>query len=352
MNRGVILLLAVVVVLAAVPAPVSAQETRSGGTIVVGENETIDGDLTAFGGTVIVRGTVTGDLTAIAGNVVVDGQVDGNLEAVAGNVRINGTVAGDANAAGGNVFLAQDGRIDGEFSAGAGTIVVEGEVGDDATLGADTITIGSSAVIGGDLTYDGQLNQADGASIAGAIRQESNVGPTMGLTGQEFPNWVSWVYSFLANLVLGAIALLAFPRFSTGVAGLAGDDPVRSGGIGLLLFVGVPILLVILFISLVGIPLGIVGILVYMLLLWLGYVYGSYAVGTWLLDRADTENRWLALVTGLLVVSVVGLVPILGGLIQFLVLLLGVGALALGGRNRYRGRRARRAPDSETRTAA
>jgi uncharacterized protein HemY len=83
--------------------------------------------------------------------------------------------------------------------------------------------------------------------------------------------------------------------------------------------------------------------LVYGLVLWLGYVYGSFAVGSWLLSLADAENRWLALFVGLLAVSLVGLIPILGGLVQFVVLLLGLGALGRGLRNRYRGRRARRA---------
>jgi len=93
----------------------------------------------------------------------------------------------------------------------------------------------------------------------------------------------------------------------------------------------------------VGIPLGLVGILAYALLLWLGFVYGAYAVGTWLVGLADASGRWLALLVGLFVVSVVGLVPILGGLVQFVVLLLGLGALAFGGRKRYGG-------DDETET--
>ncbi|WP_115863144.1 bactofilin family protein [Halorussus litoreus] len=347
MNRQFAVVLAVVVALALIPAPVAAEETRTGGTVVVDESETVDDDLTAFGGTVVVRGTVNGDLTAFAGNVIVEGEVNGDLEAFAGNVRINGTVTGDATAAGGNVYLARGGTVGGQLEAGAGNVVIAGEVGEDAQVGADTITVESSASVGGDLAYDGDLDLADGASVAGEVRQEDDIGPNVGPVGPQLPNWVGWAYGFLANLALGAVALLAFPRFSAGVADRVDGDPLRSAGVGLLLFVGIPILLVVLFISLVGIPLGLVGMLVYGLLLWLGYVYGAFALGSILLEIADAGGRWLALLVGLLVVSMVGLVPILGGLVQFVVLLVGLGALALGGRRRYGGRKRSQAADSD-----
>ena len=337
MERRFTVLFAVLLVLAAVPAPAAAQDTRTGDTVIVEEDETVDDDLQAFAGTVIVRGTVDGDLTAFTGNVFVDGEVNGDLTAFSGNVRINGTVTGDVSAAGGNVFLANGGRVDGQFQASAGNVVVEGEIGEDARLGASTITVGPTAAVGGDLAYDGNLTLSEEARISGEVRQDDD----LGIQGPLVPSWVGWAYGLLANLLLGAVALLVFPAFSTRLADRAASDPLRSAGAGLLLLVGIPVLLVLLFVSLIGIPLGLVGMLVYGLLLWLGYVYGAFAVGSWLLSLADAGSRWLALVVGVLAVSVVGLIPILGGLVQFAVLLLGLGALGLGLRHRYRDRRER-----------
>lgn len=346
MDKRFVLLFAALVVLATVPAPVAADETRTGSSVVVEEGETIDDDLTAFAGTVIVRGTVNGDVTAFSGDIHVEGQVNGDLTAFGGNVRITGTVSGDVDAAGGNVVVAEDARVGGQLEAAAGNVIIDGEVGEDARVGAGTITLGPSAVVGGDFVYDGDLDRAESARIAGEVRQESSVGIDLGFTGPLVPNWVGWMYGFLVNLVLGAVALLVFPRFSAGIADRATANPLRSGGAGLLLFVGIPILLVLLFISLIGIPLGLLGILVYALLLWFGYVYGAFAVGTWALGVADAGGRWLALFVGLLIAGVVGFVPILGGIVQFLVLLLGLGALALGGRNRYQRRQVDREPNS------
>ncbi|UPV75526.1 polymer-forming cytoskeletal protein [Halorussus limi] len=351
MDKRYAFLLAVLVVLAAVPAPVAADETRSGGTVVVEEGETVAEDLTAFGGTVVVRGTVDGDVTAFAGNVFVEGRVNGDLDAFAGNVRVNGTVTGDANVAGGNFLLAEGGRIGGQLEAATGNAVVEGEIGGTARVGAGTIRLGPSAAVGGDFVYDGDLDRAPGARIDGEVRREPDLDLGVGFTGPLFPNWVGAVYGFVANFVLGAIALLVFPRFSAGVADRAAADPLRSAGVGLLLFVGVPVLLVLLFISLVGIPLGLLGILLYGFALWLGYVYGAFALGGWLVGLADGDSRWVALAVGLAVVSLVGFVPILGGLLQFVVLLLGLGALAAGVWGGLRKRRSRRADEYDRETA-
>ncbi|WP_135823371.1 bactofilin family protein [Halorussus ruber] len=341
MDKRLVAVFAALVVLAAVPAPVAAEETRSGGTVVVEEGETVDDDLTAFAGTVIVRGTVNGDLTAFAGDVLVEGQVNGDVTGFAGNVRIEGDVTGGVDAVAGNVIVGEEASVGGQLEAAAGNVVVDGEVRQDVRVGAGTINVGPSAVVGGDFVYDGDLNRAEGAQIAGEVRQEPNVGLDLGFTGPLVPNWVGWIYGFLVNLALGAVALLVFPRFSSGIADRATADPLRSTGVGLLVFVGVPILVALLFISLVGIPLGLLGMLLYALLLWLGYVYGALAVGVWIIRKADTGDRWLALFVGLLLAALVGLVPILGGLVQFLVLLLGLGALGLGGRSRYQRRRDR-----------
>jgi cytoskeletal protein CcmA (bactofilin family) len=341
MDKRLVALFAALVVLAAVPAPVAADETRSGDTVVVEAGETVNDDLTAFGGTVIVRGTVDGDLTAFAGDVLVEGQVNGDVTGFAGNVRIDGNVTGGVDAVAGNVIVGEGASVGGQLEAAAGNVRIEGEVRQDVRVGAGTITLGPNAVVGGDFVYDGDLDRAEGAQIAGEVRQEPNVGLDLGFTGPLVPNWVGWIYGFLVNLVLGAVVLLVFPRFSSGIADRATADPLRSAGVGLLMFVGVPILLALLFVSLVGIPLGLLGTLLYALLLWLGYVYGAFAVGVWIIRKVGTGDRWLALFVGLLLAGLVGLVPILGGIVQFLVLLLGLGALGLGGRSRYQRRRDR-----------
>jgi hypothetical protein len=87
-------------------------KTITGGTIVIGEGETVDG-FVAIGGTVRVLGNVDGDLTAFSGDVDIIGTVNGDLTAFAGDIRIDGTVTDDAEVFGGNVVVEESAKIGG-----------------------------------------------------------------------------------------------------------------------------------------------------------------------------------------------------------------------------------------------
>jgi hypothetical protein len=70
----------------------SNERVEVGGSITIGEDELIEGDVVAVGGTVTVHGTVEGDCVAIGGDVILhDGAViEGDAVAVGGKVRSTG----------------------------------------------------------------------------------------------------------------------------------------------------------------------------------------------------------------------------------------------------------------------
>lgn len=320
-------LLALLVVLVALPGTAAAAQ-RTGSTVVVDSGETVEG-LTATGGTIIVRGTVDGDLHAYGGTVVVEegGTVTGRLRAYGGTVRIAGTVEENAVAYAGSVTLAESGSVGRSFGAVASDVTLAGSVGGDATVAASTVRLDSTASVSGDLTYNGRLDDR-GGTVEGAVLQSSDLDIVPGgppLFGPLFS-----LYWLLATLLLGALLLLAFPEFAAATVELAETDPLRVGVAGLGVVLGVPVALVLLVVSVLGIPLALVGLVGYLFLLWAGGVYGRYALGVWLLSRRDIENRWAALLVGVLVVGVLGLVPYLGGIVRLLVALFGVGAVAVG----------------------
>jgi cytoskeletal protein CcmA (bactofilin family) len=332
------LLLAVVLVLSVAPG-LAVAETRTGGTVVVGPNETVSGDLEAFGGSIVIRGTVTGNVNAFGGDVFVaeGARVGGDVNAAAGSVRIAGTVGGSVSGAAGDVTVLESGVV-GSLEAGAGSVTIDGTVRGDATVGAETLVVGSTGVVEGDLRYDAGEFVNDGAVEGRVVRDRSIAqGPEfepVGGVGEAILD----VYGFLVGLVLGAILLLVLPGFSSRVADRAVSDPLRSGGVGLLALVGVPLALVLIAITIVGIPITIVGALLFAVVAWVGTVYGRFAVGEWLTELADVENRWVALLVGFLAVAVGARLPLVGGLVELVVFLLGLGALALVAYDRYRGR--------------
>ncbi len=347
-NRTARRFLAVVVATAllasALAGVAAAQQTRTGGTVVIGPDETVEGDLAVTAGTVVVRGTVDGDLTTFGGDVTVAGTVTGDLDVFSGNVRITGTVEGDVEAFAGNVVLAEGGTVAGSFEAAGGNVLVNGRVGGSAAVGAGTLELGPSANVSGDIEYDAETFARDPAArVGGEIREVSRVGVGPRLAP---PAGTGVVYGFLVNLLAGVLLLAAFPRFSRGVADRARSSPLPTGLAGLVVLVGVPVVLVLLLITIVGIPLALVGGLLFGVLLWVGYVYGAFAVGDWLVGFADVDSRWVALLAGLVVVAVLSRIPILGGLVSLLIVLLGVGAVAYGIGRTYSRRRMRGADET------
>ncbi len=316
-------LLTLVIIGLAIGPSVGLAQTQSevGGTVVVEEGETVD------------------SLEAVGGNVLVEGTVNGDVSAAGGNIHITGDVGGDVSTAGGNVELAETGTIDGSLEGAAGTVTIDGEVGGDVQLGADTIVLGETAAIAGDLEYGGTL-EGNTDAVAGTITEDSSlveVGPTV----EPIFSWLFAFYAFVLNLLIGIILLALFPSFSTRVTDRVREDPVRTGLVGFGLLLGVPAVLVAIAITIIGIPITLVGSVLFAFVIWIGLIYGRYALGAWLLSLIDRENRWAALIVGLFVGAILTQIPYLGGFADFLLLLLGLGALAIG---LYLGARGRAEP--------
>jgi cytoskeletal protein CcmA (bactofilin family) len=298
-----------------------AADPRFGGNILVRSGQTVD-DVEAIGGSVVIRGTVDGDLTGVAGNVLIAGTVTGNVQMAAGSVTI-----------------ADSGEVGGEVSVGAGSLVVDGTVLGDVNAGAGDIVIGPDARIAGDFRYDPDASlSGNRGAVEGSIIADDSLITTVN-PGPTVPSVVFDVWGLIVGLLVGALLLYGAPEFSDRVTGMAVGEPLRAGGIGLLAVVAAPIVALLLIITIVGIPLALVGAIAFGLFVWVGSLYGRLAVGAWLADALDQEGRAATLLLGFLSVFVVGLVPVLGALVQVVVALLGLGALALvlNGR-RQRGR--------------
>lgn len=125
-----------------------------------------------------------------------------------------------------------------------------------------------TARIQGTLECDGTLDTATGATIEGQVIERSGLG-ILSVSGVSFLNWIAEAYFFATGLLVALVLLAVFPRFSATVADSVLEDPLRSGGIGLLTVFGVPFLLVWLIITIFGIPFALVGLFVYLVAVWI-----------------------------------------------------------------------------------
>lgn len=326
--------------------------------------ERVDGDAFVAGGRSEIDGLVGGDAVAAGGTVDIRGEIVEDLYAAGGDVRVEAIVRGNARVAGGTVFLErstdiegnatlaggsveQRGRIGGELRVFGGRVRLDGEVGGDVEAASEDIRIGPDARIAGRLVYQSPSppQVADGAVIAGGMErrhrawrgmaEDSGVGRV--LVGVFRTLW-------FAGVVLTGILLLAvFPRFTREAAATVRSDALASLGLGAALLVAVPIVALMLFITIIGIPLGIATLMGYGLLLMLGYLVAALAVGDWLLartrpaDAASAGWRMLFLLVALVAMALVRLLPWIGDVAVFVLFLAGLGAFALRSVRGYRG---------------
>lgn len=310
------------------------------GTVTVDGD--IDGDLTVFGGQVTLNGTVTGDVLAAAGSVSIGGQVDGDVRTASGQVTVSGVVGEDMFAVGGQASLASSGTVGGDLIAAGGQVTVAGDVA--GSIEGSAGTYSRTGSVGGTEHMVVSPSEAEPETVAGDLLFDA-------------------VRHLVVLVLFSALALWLLPRIlSTGERTLRLRPWASLGGgvlacIGYIVFVIVAILLMILLAilfglltlgSLVGIEfiagLLTVGGVSFLFVLAIAY-FADLVVGLTLIRLvapASSESRWreLGLLSaGALVVVVVTSLPIVGGWVKLLVVLFGLGALAVAAWGAWRSRR-------------
>ena len=217
-----------------------------------------------------------------------------------------------------------EGTAQGRVVSFNGPVDISGTVEEDVVSFNGTVTVRSGAVIGGDLVTRIEPVVEDGATVRGEIRQAAD------LFREPFPfvgRLLSWLAASVSLLILGLLLLLLTPRGADAVAEAWRTAAGPSVGWGLIFLVGLPIVAVLALITLVGIPFG-VGLL---LGLWLIYTVG-YVAGAWLVGRLvlrPPRGRVLAFLAGLAILRLLALVPILAGIVGFVAVVLGLGAVVV-----------------------
>ncbi|WP_435064929.1 hypothetical protein [Halobaculum sp. EA56] len=134
---------------------------------------------------------------------------------------------------------------------------------------------------------------------------------------------VSFGAGFVVNLLLGGALVALGPEYAARKLGEFRDDPAETVVWGLIVGVGVPIALAILAITIIGLVVAIPGVIVLAVVGIVGSAVMVGVVGS-LLTGGDDPGGSEVLV-GALVLALVTAIPVLGGLINWVVGLPGIG---------------------------
>lgn len=355
---------ALAVTLLAAGAPAHALEVRRDPDLVaVAAGERIDDTLIAVSRSVAVAGTINGDLIAVGRRVVVRGIVNGDLITGAETISLQGIVRGNVIGLGATlqapdslvgrnlyglarqVSTSVNTEVDGNVTVLADTARVGGTVGTDVTafgdaveIGADvkggvdafadTVTLLDSARVGGDLTArvptESSLTVLPGAVVTGATRTRIRGRSRRGNRYANGAFYARQALRFAAAFIVGLALFSLFPGLR-GMAPGSGLDVLKTAGIGLIALVCVPPIAALAAITIVGLPIGIIGLLSWLIAVYLAKIVLAGVVGTAALGAG--RHVAPALAAGLAVVLVLVNLPYAGGPVGFLLTVLGLGLL-------------------------
>lgn len=375
MKRNILLSIGIIVGLGAIISMAwvgvsRAADVRTGNQPILASGETTDNSLYIAGNMVKMQGTVKGDVFCAGQEIEVTGTVEGDIICAGQTVRITGTVQGDVRVAGQdieieaaitgslsafgeNIILKKDASIGRDFTFGASRVVIDGRIGRDALGGADSVRIAShigrnvdgeisslvldsTAHIAGNLSYQGgtaaQIGQ--GAVVGGETKYTQTYDSKP--QGLHAVLWFA-MYSFIATVMIGVVAILFAPRAYDAVGMAIFKRPLAAFGGGAASVLLVPFVSFVLITSLFGLPLA----MVLMMALGAGIVASiaitSYGIGTLFVQKLTWPprgRRLSSLLLGSLILFLLSCIPVVGILLLFVAVILGIGALVvtIGGR--------------------
>jgi cytoskeletal protein CcmA (bactofilin family) len=368
----------------------------AGNTLTI--NGTVEGDLVAAGQSVIINGTVEDDARIAGFALTVQGDVADDVLAVGFGLEggDESAIGGDVVYGGYQAWLAGD--VGGDFTASGGAMRIAGHIQGDANLdlgGTDPgeqippfytfvpnlptvpsipggLTLDPGARIGGDLKYTANAEAIlPPEAVAGNVdfneyvptetEPESRPSPSVAVvTGRWFLRQFRRLFTLL---LIGALMMWVVPDWTRKVANNVETQPLPSLGWGIVavaafgvlmfLLLTATILLAIVFgvVTLGGLAgrIAVLGAIVTSAtgfsfnLLWryvtsivIALLLGQLIFRA--LNSSAEQNRWWPMVLGVVILVVVTAVPVLGWLAKLGVVLLGLGAIWIWGRDLLGGR--------------
>jgi len=375
--RGLAVILVVTLLMILSAVSVLAFDARSGMAVTVASGDVVDDDLYVAAETIIIDGTINGDLWAAANTITVNGIVNGSVmaagrivningdithavRAVGETININGDVGGDVMAGCGKANIASTARIGGDLLFGADIASIDGPVegnikgsgreviisngvNGNIELEVESLTILSTANIGGDLSYTSEEEAyiQSGAQITGATTHtipEVKEDEAKGFPFVLFTSALSKLISFLMALVAGVVIIFLAPKKLTSITDAIGTRPGPSAGWGAMILFLTPIAALIVCFTIIGIPIGLITLALYGIALYLAQIPVGLFIGRWIIGRFRVvESKAImvgALAVGLAILKLLSLIPYFGFFVGFVVVLFGLGAVVAAERKR------------------
>jgi cytoskeletal protein CcmA (bactofilin family) len=333
-------------------------------------NAKINGDLVAAGGTISVNDSVMGDALLAAGTLVLNGFINDDVRAAGGTIKITENVKGDVVVAGGEIEIAPDVSIFGDLISTGGTTIlhgtvkgkvkllggevhlngtvekdlevksgelfVNGRIMGKSSLAAEEITLMEGARFYQDVAYWQEAGEMNFSNAMAAGKATFRPELQLDIDGTSwyylgFGSFVFVLWYMLSALLLLFLFEYLFPELMKKAGYTANQDTARVLGYGILYLLGIPVISILLFITIIGIPVGVFTLVFYIFSIIVAHVISSVVLANWYNEKygqhwSTISLVWVALgfFIGLRLIS---LIPVAGWLVSIIVVGIAFGAV-------------------------
>ncbi|MFK7730878.1 MAG: zf-HC2 domain-containing protein [Pseudomonadales bacterium] len=332
-------------------------------SVTISANEVIDDTLIVAADEVIIEGDVSGDLIAVGEKVTIRSKIGGNVIAFAEELVFETAINGTVFAAGksvtiketgitGNLFIAGEKiRNDYPFIVGGNILLAAKDAELGAQIGRELWATASAFSFSGKIAkdlryYGGELELSGKAHVAGNLQamvaDEASLSlddnaVILGERSIEFipeeasshsasDYYFGRLLKLLAAFLFGLVMFALFPSLRFASA-LDGRELLGSSALGAVALITTPILAVLIMITLVGLPIGITALLLWIIAMYAAPIVAGAYVGDAILANTEQHRPIMALFLGLLILFVLASIPFVGFAVRLIALIVGLGII-------------------------
>lgn len=293
-------------------------------------NGYVEGDFLGAAKNLEIRGEIEGDLRVIGGTVVLNGYVHGDILVFGGSVTATSSsmVLGDAIVMGGK--FTHDGTIQDDLQVISAVVSLGGELADDITITTQDLIVKEDVMLSESAEYKYYAPRE--AQIPESLQETFEYAQTsLWYRTSDFQSTASVLFGFWSLLKFFTSAVLiflfyfVFRSFIERVKDQGSQQWLKSGIVGAIALVALPTVSLLLMVSLIGLPIGLLTLLLFWSLLILRVTLASFVISVWLptlykklTKKTYRETRYgpvLWAFIGLALLIMIGYIPYIGILV-------------------------------------
>lgn len=288
--------------------------------------ETVYGDIYAMSNNVEISSSeVVGNLFIMADNVKISGKIYGYAYIMANHVEISGNVTG-LYIMGNKVDIKETAYISTDAKVIANKLDLKGFIYRNLTAITESTNITSNELgknVLGSIYYSGNIKGDTEAIIGEKIKVEV---PKISFDRNE--RMISKITTF-ATKVITALAIIALIVYLTNNKKenkeINVKDYIKDIAIGFVYLILIPAVVLILFLTVVGIPIALFAFMLYFLGIYISIPITSIEIANTILKEEQSKFKKIGIsLVVFLIFEIVRYIPVIGGIIRFLAILLGL----------------------------